>query len=122
MLGLTVKWTTSSLADLPPPWLCLCYGNTLYDDVAKQYFGLLGAEFDCNTGALVGDYYEKPSYYAFQNLCKLFDEKITPEYIPVIFSPCGSLRINGADCATRDIIWGGLSKANGGGASEPLSV
>ena len=29
MLGLTVKWTTSSLADFPP-WLCLCYGNTLY--------------------------------------------------------------------------------------------
>jgi hypothetical protein len=41
------------------------------------YFGLLGAEFDRNTGTLVGDYYEKPSYYAFRNLCSLFDEKST---------------------------------------------
>lgn len=80
------------------------------------YFGLLGAEFDHNTGTLVGDYFEKPSYYAFQNLCKLFDQKVNPEYIPVIFLPRGSIRINGADCCTRDIISGGLSKANGGKA------
>ena len=24
------------------PWLCLCYGNTLYDELAKEYFGSVG--------------------------------------------------------------------------------
>lgn len=80
------------------------------------YFGLLGANFDKNTGTLIGDYYEKPSYYAFQNLCTLFDERVTPEDIPVIFTPRPSIRLNGVDCATRDVIRGGLSKANGGKA------
>lgn len=77
------------------------------------YFGLLGAEFDKRTGKLVGDYYEKPSYYAFQNLCALFDQKIIPEDLPVIFTPRASRRIDGFDCPTRELIYGGFSKENG---------
>ena len=77
------------------------------------YFGLLGAEFDKSTGRLVGDYYEKSSYYAFQNLCSLFDEKVVPQHIPVIFTPIYDNRINGFNCRTRDINYGGVTKANG---------
>ena len=77
------------------------------------YFGLLGADFDPSTGRLVGDYYEKPSYYAFQNLCSVFDENVEPVQLPVIFTPNNSLRLHGRDCETRDIICGGLRKANG---------
>lgn len=77
------------------------------------YFGVLGAEFDSKTGTLVGDYYEKPSYYALQNLCALFDENVNPEDLPVIFNPKESRRLDGRDCRTRDLIYGGVSKANG---------
>ncbi|MBQ8311068.1 MAG: beta-galactosidase [Clostridia bacterium] len=77
------------------------------------YFGLLGADFDPKTGTLMGDYYEKPSYYAFQNLCALFNENVTPSYIPVIFTPQWSSRLGGYDCPTREIIYGGIEKKNG---------
>lgn len=77
------------------------------------YFGLLGAEFDSKTGQLVGDYYEKPSYYAFRNLCALFNENVKSIDIPVIFTPCSSSRINGMDCPTKEVIYGGISKSNG---------
>lgn len=77
------------------------------------YFGLLGAEFDKSTGTLVGDYFEKPSYYAFQNLCSLFNENVEAENIPVIFTPQASSRINGFDCPTKEIIYGGITKSNG---------
>lgn len=77
------------------------------------YFGLLGAEFDNKTGQLVGDYYEKPSYYAFQNLCALFNENVKPVELPVIFTPQSSSRLNGMDCPTKEIIYGGLEKSNG---------
>lgn len=77
------------------------------------YFGLLGAEFDPTTGGLVGDYYEKPSYYAFQNLCSLMNEKVTAVNIPVIFTPQKCKRMNGFDCPTKELIFGGLAKKNG---------
>lgn len=77
------------------------------------YFGLLGAEFDKSTGTLVGDYFEKPSYYAFQNLCSLFNENVEAENIPVIFTPQASSRINGFDCPIKEIICGGIKKSNG---------
>ena len=77
------------------------------------YFGLLGADFDKKTGKLIGDYYEKPSYYAFRNLCALFNENIESEYIPVIFTPSESSRLNGRDCPTKDLIYGGIKKSNG---------
>ncbi|MBQ8387567.1 MAG: beta-galactosidase [Clostridia bacterium] len=77
------------------------------------YFGLLGAEFDPNTGMLVGDYYEKPSYYAFRNLCSIFGDKVHPYDIPVIVSSKKSKRLNGFDCPVRDLLYGGLEKQNG---------
>lgn len=77
------------------------------------YFGLLGAEFDKTTGELVGDYYEKPSYFAFQNLCSVFNEKITPEELPVICTQQESKRLDGMDCSPRELIIGGMSKPNG---------
>lgn len=77
------------------------------------YFGLLQADFDKETGQLIGDYYEKPSYYAYQNLCALFNENINPTYIPVLFNPTSSKRLNGFDCPTNELIYGGLKKANG---------
>ena len=77
------------------------------------YFGLLGAEFDPETGTLKGDYYEKPSYFAFQNLCAVFCENVVPKEIPVVFLPKQSKRVNGWDCPTKELIWGGISKANG---------
>jgi hypothetical protein len=77
------------------------------------YFGLLGADFDPATGQLVGDYYEKPSYYAFRNLCSLFDENINPKELPIIVSSKKSNRMNGRDCPVREIVYGAFSKANG---------
>ena len=80
------------------------------------YFGLLGADFDPSTGGLVGDYREKPSYYAFQNLCSLLNENVTPTSLPVFFKPQISKRINGWDCSPKELIYGGLTKQNGSGA------
>ena len=77
------------------------------------YFGLLGADFDNKTGNLIGDYYEKPSYYAFQNLCAIFNENVESEYIPVIFTPEDSSRLDGRDCPTNELIYGGIKKSNG---------
>lgn len=76
------------------------------------YFGLLGADFDPKTGTLVGDYREKPSYFAFQTLCSLM-EKVTPANLPVIFNPRECPRINGYDVATKDLLFGALAKENG---------
>ena len=77
------------------------------------YFGLLGAEFDPSSGRLVGDYYEKPSYYAFRNLCSAFCENVTPAQLAVIASSKKSRRVNGYDCPVRELIYGGVSKENG---------
>lgn len=77
------------------------------------YFGVLGAEFDNKTGQLIGDYYEKPSYYAFQNLCALLNENVKSVDLPVIFTPQDSQRIDGRDCPTKELIYGGLEKSNG---------
>jgi len=77
------------------------------------YFGLLGAEFDSKTGMLMGEYKEKPSYYAFQNICSIFNENVQPINIPVIFRQESSSRIDGTDCRIKDIIYGGLRKENG---------
>ena len=77
------------------------------------YFGLLGAEFDPSTGQLVGDYYEKPSYFAYRNLCSIFDENVNPKELPIIVSSKKSKRLGGRDCPVRDVVCGALSKANG---------
>lgn len=77
------------------------------------YFGLLGADFDPTTGTLVGDYYEKPSYYAFQNLCALFNETVNPVELPISFMPQESSRVDGWDCPTKELIYGAFEKSNG---------
>ncbi len=77
------------------------------------YFGLLGADFDKKTGTLIGDYYEKPSYYAFQNVCAVFRDDIEAVTIPVIFTPEKSQRIHGMDCLTKDLTYGGFERSNG---------
>ena len=38
---------------------------------------------------------------------------MVPEELPVIFKPKASERINGFDCAPRDLVYGGISKKNG---------
>lgn len=77
------------------------------------YFGLLGARFDPSTGSLVGEYKEKPSYYAFQNLCRLFSQGAAAWEAPVIFSPQKSRRVNGWDCPTDALVYGGLENPDG---------
>ena len=77
------------------------------------YFGLLGAEFDPSSGKLMGEYYEKPSYYAFRNICSIFDENVSVADVPVLFTPQRSKRLNGFDCPTKELIYGSLSKASG---------
>ncbi len=77
------------------------------------YFGLLGADFDPHTGRLIGEYTPKPSYYAFGNLCALFDCPIHPTPAAVIFRPGTSGRIDGYDVPTKELIYGCLEKENG---------
>ncbi len=77
------------------------------------YFGLLGADFDKKTGSLIGDYFEKPSYHAFQNLCAIFNENTVPFEFPSIFVQQESSRLGRKDCPTKELIYGGVAKANG---------
>ena len=77
------------------------------------YFGLLGAEFDPKTGSLVGEYTPKPSYYAFGNLCAVFDEPVRPTPAAVIFTPKRSSRVDGWDTPTKELLYGCLEKKNG---------
>lgn len=76
------------------------------------YFGVLGAEFDKTTGTVKGEYYEKPSYYALQNLCSIFREEIVPINIPAMFTPAESRRIGGFDCPIKEIIYGSFKRDN----------
>ena len=54
------------------------------------YFGLLGAVFDEN-GFAVGEYKEKPSYYALQNLASVFNEDVKVKNLPIMVKPQHSL-------------------------------
>ena len=54
------------------------------------YFGLLGAEFDEN-GFATGEYTEKPSYYALQNLAGVFGENVKIKNLPIMVKPQHSL-------------------------------
>lgn len=48
------------------------------------FFGVLGEKFDENNQA-TGEYYKKPSYFAFQNLCCVFDGVEKKTEIPFYF-------------------------------------
>lgn len=48
------------------------------------FFGVLGEKFDENDMA-TGEYFKKPSYFAFQNLCSVFDGNETKTTFPFYF-------------------------------------
>lgn len=78
------------------------------------YFGVLGAELDPKTGFMVGEYTEKPSYYALQNLCALLDEEVTPVTLPVLPKPERTDWLDGhTDCRDASIQLMGFRKQNG---------
>lgn len=84
--------------------------------VTCGYFGLLEADFDKKTGKVIGEYREKPSYYAFRNLCTLFSEIVVPDEIPAVFAPIRSKRLDSFDCPTKELVFGGLKKKSGANA------
>ena len=67
------------------------------------YFGVLAAEFDEN-GVASGEYHEKPSYYALQNLAALFEGDVKNDAFPFIFIPEESRFINAYDRFDADTI------------------
>lgn len=76
------------------------------------YFGILGADFD-EHGHATGEYYRKPSFYAFQNLCTLFAENVNVCDLPIISDPMDSWYIFNKDCTDFSIVNGGFEKPNG---------
>ena len=75
------------------------------------YFGILGADFDEN-GFASGEYSPKPSYYAYQNLCSLFAEEVTPCDLPILRTVQPSKRMLGSDYG-GPYIASGFKKPNG---------
>ena len=67
------------------------------------YFGILGCEFDEN-GIASGEYYEKPSYYAFSTLASLMHGDIEPIEIPYGTPTLPSIRLNGYDCSDSSVV------------------
>ena len=76
------------------------------------YFGVLGAEFD-EEGFAIGEYSPKPSYYALQNLCSLFAEKVESVNLPILIRQEESTRIFGSDLSEKELTYGGFRKPNG---------
>lgn len=85
--------------------------NTVIDTYG--WFGVLSAEFDKNTGAAIGEYKEKPSYYCLQNLCSIFDENVEVCDLPILLRPQPSPRIETLDCTDSSLVLGGVKKSNG---------
>lgn len=71
------------------------------------YFGLLGAEFDEN-GFATGEYTEKMSYYAMQNLASVFSENIKHVNLPIMVKPQHSLLTFSDEPSHDRIIQGGF--------------
>ena len=78
------------------------------------YFGILGADFDEN-GFASGEYTPKPSYYAYQNLCSVFSEEVTPCALPILRAVLPSPRMIGGDYGGT-YISGGFRKPDGSAA------
>lgn len=80
--------------------------NGLVDNKASYldygYFGVISAEFD-EDGRSTGNYSEKPSYYALSALASLFKGDARAEKIPYAVEELPSRRVNGNDCAEKDI-------------------
>jgi len=66
------------------------------------YFGILGCEFDEN-GVASGEYYEKPSYYAYSALVSLMHGDSAPESIAYNRLYLESRRVNGEDCRDTSV-------------------
>ncbi|MBR5552389.1 MAG: beta-galactosidase [Clostridia bacterium] len=67
------------------------------------YFGILGCDFDEN-GIASGEYYEKPSYYAFSALTSLLHGDSAPENIAYNRLCLESNRVNGEDCCDSTVV------------------
>jgi hypothetical protein len=66
------------------------------------YFGILGCEFDEN-GVASGEYYEKPSYYAYSALVSLLHGEAASESIAYRRLCLESRRVNGEDCRDSSV-------------------
>lgn len=90
--------------------------NGSNDDKASYldygYFGVLGAEFDEN-GRSVGTYYEKPSYYALQNICSIFAEDFELCDMPIVFDSDRSALTMDADIKRTQVVSGGFKNKGG---------
>lgn len=79
------------------------------------YFGVLGAAFDEN-GVAIGEYTEKPSYYALQAIASVFAGDFELAQLPVLRRPQSSHRIFGEDFNGPTIQSGGFRRPNGAAA------
>ncbi|MBQ8508962.1 MAG: beta-galactosidase [Clostridia bacterium] len=75
------------------------------------YFGILGADFDEN-GFSSGEYTPKMAYYAYQNVCSVFAEEVTPCNLPILRTVLPSKRVQGNDYS-GSFISHGFRKPNG---------
>lgn len=76
------------------------------------YFGILGCEFDEN-GVASGEYYEKPSYYAYSALVSLLHGEAASESIAYRRLCLESRRVNGEDCRDSSVTVEGFRTADG---------
>ena len=80
------------------------------------YFGILGAKFDEN-GFSVGDYREKPSYFAYQNFIGFFGNGAKKEDLPIILKgPDYTEKVFGLSEKLQNLITQGFVKENGSSA------
>lgn len=79
------------------------------------YFGVISAEFD-EDGRATGEYTEKPSYYALSALASLLRGNACAKDIPYAVEELPSKRVNGSDCACKDIQVYSFSLDDGGSA------
>lgn len=77
------------------------------------YFGFLRALFDEN-GKSIGEYNEKPSFYALRNVCSIFKDEVVPFDLPIICTgPDYTERVFGLTERMQDIVvYGFKNKKN----------
>ena len=76
------------------------------------YFGILGCEFD-EGGVASGEYYEKPSYYAYSALASLLHGEAAPCDIPYNLIRLPSRLVNGEDFVGKSLIVEGFRLDDG---------
>ena len=75
------------------------------------YFGIIGCEFD-EEGIASGNYYEKPSYFAYSALVSLL-HGARPSSIPYKRISLESRRVNGFDCTDESVVIDGFELEDG---------